>query len=159
MLKAHSRLISSSQTAGGTAERHEGWRHASPGNHRQDTPGRRSAANVREEHPQPIGQPGPRGRRSEPVTDLTADASAALTNHLARFSLTDWGLTLSPHRQRVISVKPGVSPTEPGATAIPSSGFYLPLNTTALNTQTHIIYSQRFPTSSHSISPNFNPKS
>lgn len=90
--------ISSSQTARGTSEWHEGGRHASPGNHRQDTPCRCAAANVREEHPQPTGQPGPRGHCSEPITDLTADAGAALTNQLTRFTLTDWGQLLSPHR-------------------------------------------------------------
>lgn len=90
--------ISSSQTARGTAEWHEGWRHTSPGDHRQDTSRCRAAANVREEHPKPIGQPGPRGHCSEPVTDLTADAGTALTNHLPRFTLSDWGQSLSPHR-------------------------------------------------------------
>lgn len=90
-------LYTSSQTARGTPEWHEGWRHTSPGHHRQDTPCCCAAANVREEHPQPIGQPGPRGHRSEPITDLTTDAGAALTSHLARFTLTDWGQR-SPHR-------------------------------------------------------------
>lgn len=90
--------ISSSQTARGTAERHEGWCYSPPGNHRQDTPCCRAPANVREEHPQPIGQPGPRGHRSEPITDFTADAGAALTSHLAHVTFTDWGQSPSPHR-------------------------------------------------------------
>lgn len=89
--------ISSSQTAWRTVERHEGWCHTSPCNHRQDTSCRCTAANVREEHPQPISQPGPRGQLSEPITGLTADASAPLTNDLTHFTLTDWGQSLSPH--------------------------------------------------------------
>lgn len=90
--------ISSSETTRGAAERHEGWCHTSPCDHRQDTPRRCAPANVREEHTEPVSQPGTRGRLSEPVTDLTADASATLTNDLARFTLTDWGQSLSPHR-------------------------------------------------------------
>lgn len=91
--------ISSSQTAWGTAERHEGWRHPPPGYHRQDTPCGSAATNVREEYPQPIGQPGPRGHCSEPVTDRTADAGATLNNPLAYFTLPNRGQLHSPHRQ------------------------------------------------------------
>lgn len=44
--------------------------------------------------------------------------------------------TPSLHCQ-VISVKPGVSPTEPGGTDLPSTGFHLCLNATALKAHTY----------------------
>lgn len=46
----------------------------------------------------------------------------------------------SPHCHRVIRGKPDASPTEPGATDLPSTGFYLCLNATALKPQTHTYY-------------------
>uniref|UniRef100_A0AAQ4PGX1 DNA helicase n=1 Tax=Gasterosteus aculeatus aculeatus TaxID=481459 RepID=A0AAQ4PGX1_GASAC len=77
-----------------------------------DTASRRAPANVREEHPQPTGQPGPRHQRPEP--GLAADAGAALTNPLARFP---------SHRLRLVALNPPpcsrCPPSQPPCTAQP----------------------------------------
>lgn len=64
--------------------------------------------------------------------------------------------TPSPHCQGVIAVKPDVSPTEPGAADLPSSGFHLCLNGVKAHTHTHrnariTFICHAFPTISHSI--------
>lgn len=47
----------SAEAVGRAAERHEGGRDPPPGNHRPDTASGRAAADVREEHPEPAGEP------------------------------------------------------------------------------------------------------
>lgn len=49
-------MFGSTETAGGAAKRHESRCHSSPGHHRQDTTGRREAADVGEKHSQSFGQ-------------------------------------------------------------------------------------------------------
>lgn len=50
---------------------------------------------------------------------------------------SSYSQTPSRHCQRVITVKPGVSPTEPGGTDLSSTSFHLCLNVTPVKAHTH----------------------
>lgn len=78
----HTLSLCSAEAVGGAAERHEGGRHPPTGNHRPDTTSGRAAADVREEHPEPAGEPGARD------TDAT-DTAGSRPSHTTSIELNN----------------------------------------------------------------------
>lgn len=64
-------LSLSAEAVRGAAERHEGGCYPPPGNHRPDTAGCRATPDVREEHPEPAGEPRARDTDTGTGTDTT----------------------------------------------------------------------------------------